>query len=58
MAKNNSTSMNDSTKEIVDNFGNILVNIGKKIENLRIQLSDWHVFTMTITIYFKKNIRF
>ena len=45
MAKNNSTSMNDSTKEILDNFGNILVNIGKKIENLRIQLSDWHVFT-------------
>ena len=40
MAKNNSTSMNDSTREIVDNFGNILVNIGKKIENLRIQLSD------------------
>jgi hypothetical protein len=40
MAKNNSTSMNDSTKEIIDNFGNILVNIGKKIENLRIQLSD------------------
>ena len=40
MAKNNSTSMNDSTKEILDNFGNILVNIGKKIENLRIQLSN------------------
>ena len=40
MAKNNSTSINDSTREIVDNFGNILVNIGKKIENLRIQLSD------------------
>jgi hypothetical protein len=40
MAKNNSTSMNDSTREILDNFGNILVNIGKKIENLRIQLSD------------------
>ncbi|MGE5634194.1 MAG: hypothetical protein ACM3VV_03105 [Deltaproteobacteria bacterium] len=40
MAKNNSTSMNDSTREILDNFGNILVNIGKKIENLRIQLSN------------------
>lgn len=40
IAKNNSTSMNDSTKEILDNFGNILINIGKKIENLRIQLSD------------------
>ena len=40
MAKNNSTSMNDSTKEILDNFGNILINIGKKIENLRIQLSN------------------
>ena len=40
MAKNNSTSTNDSTREILDNFGNILVNIGKKIENLRIQLSD------------------
>jgi len=40
IAKNNSTSMNDSTKEILDNFGNILINIGKKIENLRIQLSN------------------
>ena len=40
LAKNNTTSTNDSTKEILDNFGNILVNIGKKIENLRIQLSD------------------
>lgn len=40
MAKNNSTSMNDSTREILDNFGNILINIGKKIENLRIQLSN------------------
>jgi hypothetical protein len=40
IAKNNSTSTNDSTREILDNFGNILVNIGKKIENLRIQLSD------------------
>jgi hypothetical protein len=40
MAKNNSTSMNDSTREILDNFGNTLVNIGKKIENLRIQLSN------------------
>ena len=40
MAKNNSTSTNDSTREILDNFGNTLVNIGKKIENLRIQLSD------------------
>ena len=40
MAKNNSTSMNHITREISDNFGNILVNIGKKIENLRIQLSN------------------
>ena len=40
MAKNNSTSMNNNTKEILDNFGNILINIGKKIENFRIQLSD------------------
>jgi len=40
IAKNNSTSTNDSTREILDNFGNILVNIGKKIEKLRIQLSD------------------
>ena len=41
MAKNNSTtSMNESTREILDNFGNILINIGKKIENLRIQLSN------------------
>ena len=40
IAKNNSTSMNDSTEEILDNFGNILINIGKKIENLRIQLSN------------------
>ena len=40
MAKNNSTSMNHSAREISDNFSNILVNIGKKIENLRIQLSN------------------
>ena len=40
IAENNSTSMNNSTKEILDNFGNILINVGKKIENLRIQLSD------------------
>ncbi|HKO40376.1 MAG TPA: hypothetical protein VJU85_03880 [Nitrososphaeraceae archaeon] len=40
IAKNNSTSMNESTKEILDNFGNILINSGKKIENLRIQLSN------------------
>ena len=40
IAENNSTSMDDSTKEILDNFGNILINVGKKIENLRIQLSD------------------
>lgn len=40
MAKNNSTSMSNSTREILDNFGNTLVNIGKKIENLRIQLSN------------------
>ena len=40
IAENNSTSMNDSTKEILDNFGNILINVGKKIENLRIQLSE------------------
>jgi hypothetical protein len=40
IAKNNSTSINDSTKEILDNFGNILINSGKKIENLRIQLSN------------------
>jgi hypothetical protein len=35
IAENNSTSMNESTKEILDNFGNILINVGKKIENLR-----------------------
>ena len=40
LAKNNTTSTNDSTREILDNFGNILINIGKKIENLRIQLSN------------------
>jgi hypothetical protein len=40
IAENNSTSMNDSTKEILDNFGNILINVGKKIENTRIQLSN------------------
>ena len=40
VAENNSTLMNDSTKEILDNFGNILINIGKKFENLRIQLSN------------------
>ena len=45
MAKNNSTSMNHSTREISDNFSNILVNIGNKIENLRIQLSNWHLFS-------------
>ena len=31
IAETNSTSMNNSTKEILDNFGNILINIGKKI---------------------------
>ena len=40
IAKNNSTSMNDSTKEILNNFGNVLINVGKKIESLRIQLSN------------------
>jgi hypothetical protein len=40
IAKNNSTSTNESTREILDNFGNILINIGKKIENLRIQFSN------------------
>ena len=40
IAENNSTSMNNSTKEILDNFGNILINVGKKIENTRIQLSN------------------
>ena len=40
IAENKSTSMNDSTKEILDNFGNILINVGKKIESLRIQLSN------------------
>ena len=52
MAKNNSTtSMNESTKEILDNFGNILINIGKKIENLRIQLSNWYKFTYIQSYY-------
>ena len=40
IAKNNSTSTNESTREILDNFGNILINIGQKIENLRIQFSN------------------
>ena len=40
LARNNTTSTNDSTREILDNFGNILINIGKKIENLRIELSN------------------
>jgi hypothetical protein len=40
IAENNSTSMNDSTKEILNNFGNVLINVGKKIESLRIQLSN------------------
>ena len=40
IAKSNSTAMSDSTKEILDHFGNILVNMGKKVENLRIQLSN------------------
>lgn len=35
IAKNNTTYTNDSTREILDNFGNILINIGKKFENLR-----------------------
>ena len=32
MAKNNSTSMNDSTREILDNFGNILVTLERKLK--------------------------
>jgi hypothetical protein len=40
LARNNTASTNDSTREILDNFGNILINIGKKIENLRIELSN------------------
>lgn len=39
-AKSNSTTMSDSTREILDHFGNILVNLGKKVDNLRIQLSN------------------
>jgi hypothetical protein len=31
IAKNNTTYTNDSTREILDNFGNISINIGKKI---------------------------
>jgi len=40
IAKNNNTYTNDSTRKILDNFGNISINIGKKIKNLRIQLSN------------------
>ena len=39
IAKNNTTYTNNSTREILDNFGNILINIVKKVENWRIQLS-------------------
>ena len=38
IAKNNTTYTNNSTREILDNFGNILINIVKKVENWRIQL--------------------
>ena len=40
IAKNNTTYTNNSTREILDNFGNILINIVKKVENWRIQLSN------------------
>lgn len=41
LAKNNSTSIiSDSTRDILDHFGNILVDVGKKMENVRIQLSN------------------
>jgi hypothetical protein len=40
IAKNNTTNTNDSTRQTLDNSGNILLNIGNKIENLRIQLSN------------------
>ena len=40
IANNNSTSMSDDTKEILHKLGNILVNMGTKLENLRIQLNN------------------
>ena len=40
IANNNSTLMSDDTKEILHKLGNILVNMGTKIENLRIQLNN------------------
>ena len=38
IAKNNTTYTNDSTRKILDNFGNISINIGKKIKNFEIQI--------------------
>jgi hypothetical protein len=32
IAKNNTTYTNNSTREILDNFGNILINIVKKVK--------------------------
>ncbi len=39
IGKNNSTNMSDSTRQILDHFGNILINMGKKIEDLRLELA-------------------
>lgn len=33
ISKNNSTNMSDSTRQILDHFGNILINMGNKIES-------------------------
>ena len=39
IAKNNSISMENSTREILEHFGNILVDLGTKVDNLNIKLN-------------------
>ena len=39
IAKNNSTLMADTTREILDHLGKILIDLGTKLENSRVQLN-------------------
>jgi hypothetical protein len=39
ISKNNSTLMADGTREILDHFGKILIDLGTKVENSMIQLN-------------------
>ncbi|MGZ5511675.1 MAG: hypothetical protein ACXWFZ_13875 [Nitrososphaeraceae archaeon] len=40
IAKNNSISISDETREIIDKFGNILLDMGANVEDFRIHLNN------------------